>query len=269
MAEQKRISDFMLERYALGELSALEQCELQQALDANPFAQARLAEISRSNQEILSAYPPETVIPRIQKRAALKSRRGLTPYRFALWMPAGAALAAVLALVVLNRPPNDPLRPLPIETTRVKGLRPHLLIFAKPDAKTPATALPVGAVVLAHTLLQIAYVSAGRPFGVVVSIDGRGTATLHHPAAVSQSAQLQTGGQVLLPSAYELDDAPHFERFFFVTGATPIDVAAVLAAARQLAADTTRARTVALLLPAGLEQTSLLLRKERARDASP
>ncbi len=269
MAEQKRISDFRLERYALGELSALEQRELQQALDANPFAQARLADISRSNQEILSAYPPETVVSRIQKRAAAKSQRDLTPYRFAIWMPAGAALAVVLAIVVLNRPSDDPLRPLPTETTRVKGLRPHLLIFAKPDSKTPATALAEGSVVRAHTLLQIAYVSAGRPFGVVVSLDGRGTATLHHPAAVSQSAQLQAGGQVLLPSAYELDDAPHFERFFFVTGATPIDAAMVLAAARQLAADTARARNVALPLPAGLEQTSLLLRKQLARDASP
>ncbi len=46
---------------------------------------------------------------------------------------------------------------------------------------------------------------------------------------------LDPRGPVVLPSAYELDDAPGFERFFLVYSAKPFDVAAVDPAARALA----------------------------------
>jgi hypothetical protein len=63
-----------------------------------------------------------------------------------------------------------------------------------------------------------------------------------------------------LPHAYALDDAPGFERFFFITANEPIDVQHSLAAVRALAGRADSA-TAALELPAGFRQRSLYLRK--------
>jgi len=67
-------------------------------------------------------------------------------------------------------------------------------------------------------------------------------------------------GENRLPSAYELDDAPAFERFFLVQARKPFPVATALEAARALAAQPS-ARRQSLALPPGFEQISLALDK--------
>ena len=112
-------------------------------------------------------------------------------------------------------------------------------------------------------LLQLSYLAAGRSHGVILSIDGRGAVTLHWPDRRGGATALVPSGEVRLDHAYELDDAPGFERFFLVTGADALDVNAILDAAEDLAADADRARDGALALAEGLEQRSVLLLKER------
>lgn len=121
--------------------------------------------------------------------------------------------------------------------------------------------LPDGAVAAKGDLVQVSYVAAGRKYGAVVSIDGRGTVTRHLPDRGAQAPKLERGGAIALPSAYELDDAPKFERFFFVTADAPFPIAPVLDAARDLAARPDAA-TADLPLPADLSEASFLLRKE-------
>lgn len=267
-ATGKRIPDLLLERYAQDELPAGARADIERQLAEDLDAQARLAEIRRTNQEILAAYPPDTVVPNIERRVRRqaierkeKARRG-----WSIFVPALGVIAVAAAVFIMVRPPQT----MPggevgsgLEPTRLKGQKPSLLVYPKPANGEPPRALKDGAAVRAHAVLQIAYVGAGKPHGVVLSIDGRGQATLHHPSAENGASRIETG-QVPLPSAYELDDAPLFERFFFVTSAAPIDVAAVMNAARQLAADKAQARAAKLVLPSGLEQTSLLLIKEGA-----
>jgi hypothetical protein len=67
---------------------------------------------------------------------------------------------------------------------------------------------------------------------------------------------------VLLAQAYELDDAPLWERFYFIAGDTPFDVAPVMQAARDAAAKASGSPPAGLALPRGLEQTSFTLQKE-------
>ena len=83
--------------------------------------------------------------------------------------------------------------------------------------------------------------------------------TLHYPESPNGSTALEPKG--VLPSAYELDDAPEFERFVLVTSKEPVQVERVLEAARILAGDRARARDAKLPLPGELAQTSLILRK--------
>jgi len=96
-------------------------------------------------------------------------------------------------------------------------------------------------------------------------VDGRGTVTWHLPAGYAggplSAPALEGQGDVVLPSAYELDDAPGFERFFLVSSAAPFDLAPVAQAARALAGRPSAERGE-LSLPAGLGQSSLLVKKQ-------
>ncbi len=112
-------------------------------------------------------------------------------------------------------------------------------------------------------LLQLAYAAGpdGR-FGVLLSIDGAGRVTQHLPEpGASAAATLRSSKEIRLPSAYELDDAPGFERFLLITAAQPFPVASALDAARGLAGQGASARTAPLPLSPAFHQTSVLLQK--------
>ena len=71
-----------------------------------------------------------------------------------------------------------------------------------------------------------------------------------------------SGDRVLLEQAYELDEAPRWEKFYLITGQTPFDVAAILDAARRAAAAAGAAGPSALVVAPELEQASVLFLKE-------
>jgi hypothetical protein len=199
------VPDWKLERMLLGDVPP-EESEKQ-----------RLAELSRSNEEILGAHPPQQVVAEIQRRA-----RRIDRPRPALRI-AAPVLAAALGLIVFVS--------LPEPTERSKGAVPYLVIHQ--HAGDHAEKLAPGAVVRARDVLQVSYVSLGRPYGVICSLDGRGIVTLHHPIGLDGDQKLiDLAGAVPLANAYELDDAPDFEKFFFVTASEPLDVDAILEKAR-------------------------------------
>jgi hypothetical protein len=112
----------------------------------------------------------------------------------------------------------------------------------------------------ARDLLQISYNAAGEGFGVVISIDGRGVVTRHLPEEGGVSTKLGSG-DIPLPNAYELDDAPRFECFYFITGEAPFAVDAVINAAKATSQTPERAGKP-LQLPKGLTQSWIMLQKE-------
>lgn len=111
--------------------------------------------------------------------------------------------------------------------------------------------------------MQLAYDrSPDGLFGVLLSVDGAGRITQHLPEEGARaSAPLTSVREIPLPSAYELDDAPEFERFVLVTAAQPFAIGVVLDAARALAKHGPSAQTLPLDLGPGFHQTSVLLRK--------
>jgi hypothetical protein len=112
-------------------------------------------------------------------------------------------------------------------------------------------------VVAAGDRLQLRYRAAGAAYGVIVSLDGRGHVTQHFPSARGASTALKSGGEVALDHSYELDDAPMFERFYFVTSQQPLDPDAVAAAVAKLADHDGE-----LELPAGEKVTIFTARKQ-------
>lgn len=148
------------------------------------------------------------------------------------------------------------------ESVRIKGLAPRLHVHRQRDGQVEQ--LHDGSMAREGDLVQISYMAVGNHYGVVVSLDGRGVVTLHHPERPRTQATLVARGEHALGHAYELDDAETFERFVFVTsGDEPLDPAVVLDAARSLAHRGEAARHSPLPLPGRWQQSSITLDKRR------
>ena len=225
MAEDRPVPDWLLERLAAGELPATEAARLRARLEAEGGL-ARLHALEVSNQEILDAHPPAAVATEVRRRA---QRR--TPVRRTVLMSTLALGVAGLAVVfALARGPRPGDRAGDLEETTARGLQPHLHVYRKQGQGIER--LKDGARVRGGDLLQIAYVAAGRRFGVVASVDAGGAVTLHLPEAAGPAVRLGSGQAVALTGAFELDANPGFERFVFVTADQPFDTAEVVASLR-------------------------------------
>jgi hypothetical protein len=265
MTSPSRTPDWLLERIALGELPPEELSKARARLAQEPDGEARLAALEADNRATLEKLPPAAVAREVELRSAAARRlevareqqrplRRLAP-AFAL-VP---ALAAV-ALFVVVRPGGSStgVGMEGPEVTRTKGLLPQLLVHRQGAAEPER--LADGAAAKAGDVVQVSYIAAGFPYGAIVSVDGRGAVTLHVPESGAQSVPLAASGTHALPRAYELDDAPAFERFLFITADTPFALETVLTAARTLAASAD-ARTAPLALPESFTQVSFTLEK--------
>lgn len=256
----KKTPDWLLERLALGELDAAAATDVRARLAAEGRdADAELAALTASNREILETLPPARLGAAIRERAsrARGARRGS-------WVFGVPVLAAgVAALVLVARPtPHAPLgHEVVLEETTLKG-DPELHVYRRRGEGQER--LGNGARATRGDLLQLAYFAGeGGNFGALLSIDGRGQVTVHWPESNGgTAARLSAKGEIKLPSSYELDDAPAFERFFLVTSPSPFVMSAVLDAAHALAARPTAARVQGLPLPASFNQRSITVRKE-------
>jgi hypothetical protein len=247
---QKPVSDWRLERLAQGELDETARRDLESKLGKEETA-ARLEQLRASNEETLQRLPPEVVGASIRRR--LQERRP----RRAMWVMALLPVAAAAGLWAGLAPrfASDPSDPEYIGT---KGAT-HLYAYraAAPGSK-PAKLGP-SARVRPHDVLQLAYTAGEARFGAVLSVDALGVVTVHLPSNGADAVALAGTGETNLPQAYELDDAPGFERFFLVTAPKPFTLSPVLDAARALAKSGARDRS--LSLAPGLSQESLLLEK--------
>jgi hypothetical protein len=180
------------------------------------------------------------------------------------WQRPSAAAFVALSVLFLSwrQPATRDDRP---DETRFKGRGPTLMLYRQGHPSPEP--LVDGAVVRAHDVVQVLYVAADSRCGVVVSVDGRGAVTVHLPAGEARAAELVGGRPTPLATANELDDAPAYERFFFVTSGMPFEVTTVTDAIRRLASrePDRDGRATRLDLPPTFEQCSFTLRKDAAR----
>lgn len=259
--EGPTLSTLRREQLALGELPAAERDALRARHGA--ALDAELAALREDDAAILAAHPPAKIRAEVERRVAAARP---APRRL-VWFGAPALAAAAVVLLVVARPGDAPAPGPAAETfvpaadpggTRIKGLQPHLVVHRQ-DGEAAAP-LAHDAEVRAGDVLQVSYVAAGAAHGVIVSLDGGGVVTLHFPEDAAGSTALQQAGAVRLDQAYELDDAPGFERFVLVTAAEALDPTRVLAAAEDLShAPDAAARPLAL--PPGWQQSTFLVRK--------
>lgn len=286
MNTPRPLSDALLERYLLGELPPDRLAEVKSRVESDAALGRRL-EALRSDDALLSAHP--TFAGLSAARAAAAPRRAETPRpglmeRFAALLPAPRfAVPAFASLVLLAVVARQGLRPdvpesdtLVTETAvepgiRLKGdggrrngdLEAGLAIYRK--TRTGPELLPPQSPARPGDTLQIFYRSfkAGL-HGIVFSVDGSGSVTLHLPEESGGSVPLEEGGLRPLPHAYLLDKAPRHERFYLVTAPAPFAADSVLAAARSELLPDRPLPDSLRSLPAGYRQYSYTLRKEAA-----
>jgi hypothetical protein len=266
------VPDLFIEKLLLDELPQ----ETKERLLKDPSVRRRLDELKAENRKILEDYPPEEMAETIRNRSGWNSRaeagqtgtarrardqRRSSPLRRLVPVAGFALLVLVGGLLLITRGPEFFAPRSQGREIRLKGGGAHLNLYMKTDAG--ARLLEQGDRVGEGTTLQLGYVSGGYHYGVIVSIDGRGAVTLHFPLSAVTGQRLEGEGEVLLPFAYTLDDAPEFERFFFVVSRRPFSVQTVLEAAQRLSWKPEDAKTRELDLPGVLEQSSILLLKTR------
>jgi hypothetical protein len=254
------VPDLILERYLLGEMTRDEAAAFERRLAGDDELRQRLQALETSDVEIRRDYPPAVLAAQVRRRLEARTVDA-TPIAharfFGLRWTAVAALAGVLLLVVLVGPPL--VGPGEDSGDRIKGLEPTLVLFRK--VAQGSEPLQDGAFARAGDLIRIGYRAAGRTWGLILSVDGRGVVTLHLPRAGTTAARLSAESRVLLDFAYELDDAPRWERFYFVTGSVPFDAAPVIDAAKRAAMSGGAAPPAVLPLAKDVKQSSVLLIK--------
>jgi len=258
------LPDWLVERAALDEVPPASRDRIDRAEPEELAAQ--IAALRDDNAAELARHPAGPAVAQIeaQVRRHRRARRRRLLGALAIATTAAAALVIVRvadrgAGVTAPRAPED-------DTIRVKG---GVRLVAFRQVGDQAEHLAPDALVREGDLLQLRYNAGGHRYGVIASIDGAGAVTLHYPLSedARPEATAVSAETTALPHAYRLDDAPRFERFFFITANEPIDVAQSLAALRALAHRPDGA-TASLDLPAGLRQWSLRLRKPD-RNPSP
>ncbi|TPV94443.1 MAG: anti-sigma factor [Myxococcales bacterium FL481] len=274
--KREDVPTLLIEQLAAGLLPADEARAVRQSLGER--AAAELEAIGASNARILGELTPAEVAAEVSRRASPARSQRYRRAKNSVWIAVPSLAAAAVVLLWWRErpsPPSDrPRSPTPslvagaaapaLEPTRSKGLAPHLTIARKRNGTIEK--LVDGATARPGDVLQLGYVAAGRGHGVILSFDGRGVVTLHHPATIEGSTELQNLGEVALGFAYELDDAPQFERFFLLTfdprvTESSVGTASIVQAAKQLASEPSTRETGSISLPSAVEQSSILLRK--------
>ncbi|HSY39729.1 MAG TPA: hypothetical protein VLA79_09380 [Polyangia bacterium] len=268
-AREPKTPAWLVERLAQGELGGEESAAVRARLEAEGRSPDEvIAALVLADRETLAAHPPAAVAAEIRRRSAPPARRRPVAVK-ATFAGATLATAGALAVVLAARqlPPAPSASTLPAsEPTTIKGTVPTggARLYVYRHASAGDERLADGERAAPGDLLQLAYATTAEGFGVLLSIDGAGTVTQHWPEpGRARAVPLRVGGEVRLPSAYELDSAPAFERFFLVRADEAFDVAPILEAARALATRAPVARRAPLPLPARFNQVSLALEKTR------
>lgn len=252
------VPDVILEQFRLNELPPAEANRVAQLLRVDRALQERVEALERSDEDIARQYPSDWMARRIRERlpaTSMPSRWGRQ--RIRPFVVAAAVAACAVAIAVVR--PWSAVPPA-ANGDRIKGLQPTLALYRR----TPrgSETLADGASARAGDLLRVGYISAGRGYGVILSIDGRGVVTLHLPPEGTRAATLRGGGTILLDRAYELDDAPAWERFYFVTADHPFDVPPIVEAARHAVAEDRRAAPEVLPISREFRQSTFSIQKE-------
>ena len=228
------IPDWKLERFLTGDLPDEEMNKLRE-LEANDAVFAnRVKMLREDNKAILSKLPFETLAANLGTDAAGTAAKNVP--RFTLVKFAAAAMfvfAVALVAFFAQRETSVMNERVGSDVANVNGSQSTQVALAENESDTRIKGLDARMEVWKKTSagivqlndldsvgegdeIQLRYAVPEKCFGLLFSMDGNGALTLHMGDGV-KAIELAPGKMNSLPFAYKLDDAPYFEKFFFVT----------------------------------------------------
>ena len=226
MTDVKQISDFKLERYLLGELPEVEMAALRKREAEDELFAARVKMMREEGERFLAENPFSGLENKLEK----ENRELISPNRsFSGWWLRIAAVLVVafgiFSVVVLNRQTdivNDASATSGMDVamadvdngTRIKGMTAGLEVWKK-MGDSAVQMVNLGEAREGDEI-QLRYRVPQKCFGMLFSMDGNGTVTMHIGEG-NRAVELEPGKMTTLPFAYKLDNAPKFEKFFLLT----------------------------------------------------
>ena len=247
------IPDWKLERFLTGDLPEKEMNEIRELEATDAMLAQRVKMLREDNKAILNKMPFEMLAEKIAAvdagtvtETAVAANLGSAKEnagnaeknapRFSIMKFAAAAvfvLAVALVAFLAQRetsmmnervgsdvaavggPQNTQVALAEKQSdTRIKGMDARMEVWKK----TPAGIVQLNDLdeVSEGDEIQLRYSVPEKCFGLLFSMDGNGALTLHMGNG-EKAIELAPGKMNSLPFAYKLDDAPYFEKFFFVT----------------------------------------------------
>ena len=247
------IPDWKLERFLTGDLPEKEMNEIRELEATDAMLAQRVKMLREDNKAILNKLPFEMLAAKIDAvdagtvtETAVAANLGTAKEnagnaeknapRFSIMKFAAAAvfvLAVALVAFMAQRetsmmnervgsdvaavggPQNTQVALAETQSdTRIKGMDARMEVWKK----TPAGIVQLNDLdsVGEGDEIQLRYSVPEKCFGLLFSMDGNGALTLHMGNG-EKAVELAPGKMNSLPFAYKLDDAPYFEKFFFVT----------------------------------------------------
>lgn len=220
MTDVKQISDFKLERYLLGELPEVEMAALRKREAEDELFAARVKMMREEGERFLAENPFSALEDKLENDQRSVER--------SLWLRVAAVLVVafgIFSVVVLNRQTdivNDTSATSGMDVamadvdngTRIKGMTAGLEVWKK-MGDSAVQMVNLGEAREGDEI-QLRYRVPQKCFGMLFSMDGNGTVTMHMGEG-NRAVELEPGKMTTLPFAYKLDNAPKFEKFFLLT----------------------------------------------------
>ena len=224
MTSVSKISDFKLERYLLGDLPEGEMQALREREACDEIFAARVREMREQGERFLAENPFSAIEDKLKnaERSEILPNRSFNT----LWLKIAAALVIALGVfsaVVLNRNvatyegSGTSMEVALADTddgTRIKGMSASLEVWKK-TGDSAVQMVNLGDAFEGDEI-QLRYRVPQKCFGMLFSMDGNGTITMHMGEG-DKAIELEPGKMTTLPFAYKLDNAPKFEKFFLLT----------------------------------------------------
>lgn len=290
----EKIPDIYLEQYLLGELPVSLRDEIETRLSNDTGLARRVEGLKSSNSAILEQYPPKLMVVNIQRdaeRCSLKNMKYqqaatgskkdhagakfinslqsivqklkvFSSKRIALAVTSSAFAVITLVLIMPWITGTDDLTKSQGGDTRIKGLDSKLVLYRVKGKQ--AEELKDLSSAAEGDIIQAGYIATGNyRYGVIISIDGRGTVTTHFPGPDGHQ-QLVLNKKTMLDKSYELDNSPRFERFIMVLSESQIDISTVIKNAKKLALNAEKAETGKVRVSDDSFEYSVMIKKRPA-----
>ena len=218
------IPDWKLERYLTGDLPEGEMSEIRELEKTDEVFARRVKMLREENAAILRKMPFERLAEKMDARdCGAERKNNVIHFGFVKFAAAAALVLAVVSVALFSQRevvPDAGAQAMDVamaaqdDGTRIKGMDARMEIWKKTgDSAVQMLNLDEAR---EGDEIQLRYSVPEKCFGLLFSMDGNGTVTMHM-ADGSQAVALEPGKMTTLPFAYKLDNAPKFEKFFLLT----------------------------------------------------